>query len=510
MTETSLRFGPYQLHPIQGLSIRGREVRVTPKSLAVLAVLARRPGQLVTKAELFDTVWSNRVVSDAALSSCIRELRQALGDNARQPRYIETMHGRGFRLNGASRSEPGGAVSLSGRPSLVVLPFVNIGGDEPATVLALGLTHDVITQIARSRTTLIIARGSAFRFAGGNRDVKTVGDQLGVRYVVQGAVQVFNRRLCVSVALADAHTREELWSERFDRHMDDLMPLQRELADVIVSSLESEVQREEIRRSLLLPSSNLDAWSAYHRGLSHMYKFRADEWERAEHWFSRSIELEPGVPRPYAGMSFVNFERAFLNLGNEREDLIRRSLEYARQAVDIDRRDPMAHWALSRAHLLRGEMEESKQSVETATELNPSYAIAQYSRGWVGLQLGENQVCYDRIGFARRLSPQDPLKFAMLGVSGLNLAMMGRPEEAIELARQSLQQPNAHYLVTAFAAVTNAISGRVERAARHLVQIREVSPGFGVKEFLTVYRFQRDRDLKLVTRAFQEMGKLVA
>jgi TolB-like protein len=507
-----IRFGPYRVHPTQGLFRGGAEIRVTPRSLAVLYELARRSRQVVLKSELFDTVWSDTVVSDAALSSCVRELRLALGDDARQPSYIETLHGRGFRLCASGVAESADAADdelLTRRPSLVVLPFDNVGGDESAAVLACGLTHDVITLVARSRTALIIARGTAFRFAKGEHDVRSISDRLGVRYVVQGAVQVSGRRLTLWVALADARTREELWSERYERRLDDWMLLQQELAELIVASVESEVQREEIRRATLLPSSNLDAWSAYHRGLSHMYKFREEEWEQAEHWFSRSIEMEPGVPRPWAGLSFVNFERAFLDLGKERAARIQMALDCARQAVAIDGRDPMAHWALSRAHLLKGELEESKSAVDTAITLNPSYAIAQYSRGWVGLQLGENQVCHDRIGFARRLSPYDPLKFAMLGVSGLNLALMGRTDEAVELARESLQQANAHYLVTAFAAVTHAVSGELDQAGRYFSQIRKVSPDFDVDDFLTVFAFQRDRDLKRVGKAFDDMRKRV-
>jgi TolB-like protein len=508
-----ISFGPYRVHPTQGLFRGDAEIRITPKSLAVLYELPKRSRQVVTKAQLFDTVWSDTVVSDAALSSCVRELREALGDDARNPRYIETMHRRGFRLRAMAVAESDSAeddMLLSRRPSLIVLPFDNVSGGESAAILARGLTHDVITLVARSRTTLIIARGTAFRFTSGEQDVRYMSDRLGVRYVVQGAVQVSDRRLTLTAALADARTCEELWSQRYERRVDDWMLVQQELAELIVASVETEVQREEIRWALLLPSSNLDAWSAYHRGLSHMYKFRKDEWEQAEHWFSRSIEMEPGVSRAYAGLSFVHFERAFLNLGKDRAGQIHKALDYAQQGVALDARDPMAHWALSRAHLLRGELEESKGAVETSIMLNPSFAIAQYSRGWVGLQLGENQVCHDRIGFARRLSPFDPLKFAMLGVLGLNLALMGRTDEAIELARQSLRQANAHYLVTAFAAVTHAVSGQVEQAGRYLTRIRQVSPGFDADDFLTVFQFQRHRDRQRVSKAFRDMGKLAA
>jgi tetratricopeptide (TPR) repeat protein len=155
--------------------------------------------------------------------------------------------------------------------------------------------------------------------------------------------------------------------------------------------LESEVQRDEVERSLLMPSSNLDA-SAYHRGLHYMYHFRLTDCELAERHFLRSIEMEPNVPRPYAGLSFVNFERVFLSFDRDRAGTLRKTFDYARQSLSADPLDPMGHWALSRAYLLRGELEASKESLLTAIKLNPSYAIAQYSLGWVALQLGEHQL----------------------------------------------------------------------------------------------------------------------
>ena len=115
------------------------------------------------------------------------------------------------------------------------------------------------------------------------------------------------------------------------------------------------------------------------------------------------------------------FERTFLNLDRDRESGIERAFEHALESLSIDPLDPMGHWALSRAHLLRGDLESARSELGSAIELNPSYAIAHYSLGWVGLQLGENELCCERIAFARRLSPYDPLKFAMLGVYALNL-----------------------------------------------------------------------------------------
>ncbi len=523
---TVIRFGAYRIHPTQGLSHSDCEIRVTPKSLAVLYALASRAPHVVTKAELFDMVWPGRVVSDAALSSCIRELRTALGDDARRPEFIETVHRRGFRLVSAVDERPvhagigtadetetttlGKAETTrfaTARPSIVVLPFQTISLDTPERFLARGLVHDVITRVARSRVMFIIARGTAFQYEHKHQDVRSIGRQLGVRYVVQGAVQIAGSRVKVSVALASAESGEELWSEQYQRRLADFLALQEDIAALVVASLESEVEREEMQRSLLMPSSNLDAWSTYHRGIHHMYRFREEDCKRAETLFRRSIALEPDVPRPYAGLSFINFERVFLNFCEDPAEGIRRAVEYAEQSLSIDSRDPMGHWALSRAYLLQGDLEASKHSLHIAIEMNPSYAIAQYSLGWVALQLGENELCLDRVGFARRLSPSDPLSFAMLGVYALNLALMGRTEEAAELAVQSTHRPNAHYQALAFAAVTHALDGRRDEARAFLERIHADRPGYGFEDFITVYRFQQERDIELIRKAFRDMRR---
>ncbi len=507
-TVETLKFGPFTVHPTQGLRRDGEDIHVTPRSLAVLCALARHPSEVVTKTELFDTVWTGRVVTDSALSSCIRELREALDDDARRPQFIETVHGRGFRLRVACTvvaPASAGGPWLARQPSLVVLPFETLGGDDAVGVLARGLTHDVTTLVARARTTLVIARGTSFSLEHADLDIGQICDRLGVRYVVQGALAVQGRRLSLSVALADGRGGHELWAERYERPLDDWMLLQRELAELIVASVEMEVQREEIRSATLKPSENLDAWSAYHRGLGLMYRFREQDCDAAEHWFRRSVALEPEMPRPWAGLSFLDFQRAFLLFDVDRPARIRRALDHARQAIQLDPRDPMGHWALSRAELMRGELEASKQAVDLAISLNPSYAIAQYSRGWVGMQLGENASCDEHIGFARRLSPYDPLKFAMLGVTGLNRALTGRTEDAIDLARRSVRPDNAHYLQVGYSAVTLALCDELEEAGRYLSRIRKVAPDWDAKDFLAVFRSRRQEDERRISRAFDAM-----
>lgn len=357
------RFNDYLLDTARFQLLRkSRQIKVEPQVLRLLVHLIENRNRVVPRSELYTQLWGTRVVTDNALSARVKSARRAVGDTGLSQSTIQTVHGAGYRFvadveisshhSTRAGSKPAGAdldtcadnrhehgepsLAAKAQPSIVVLPFESIGADESSIVIARGLIHDVITRIARSRMMFIIARGTAFKFESGQHDVRTIGKKLGVRYVVQGAVQISGKKLKVSVALANSLTRQEIWSWQYDRKLDDFMLVQEEIADMIVGALEAEVQREEVHRSLLMPSSNLDAWSAYHRGLHHMYSFKPDNCDKAERFFRSSIDMEPNVPRPYAGLSFLSFQRVFLNFDRNRSGGIRKAFDYAVQSLTVD------------------------------------------------------------------------------------------------------------------------------------------------------------------------------
>jgi len=390
-----------------------------------------------------------------------------------------------------------------------VLPFEAIGPSSADKTIARGLVHDVITRIARTRAMLVIARGTAFQFPSRGNDVRTVGIKLGVRYLVQGAVQISDKKLRVSVGAASTETGEEFWSDQYDRKIDDVLMLQDDIAKAIVAALEAEVRRAEMQRSVLLPSSRLDAWAAYHRGLDHMYRFKMKECDVAEKFFRQAVDLEPNVPRPYAGLSFINFERAYLNSKKDRSSALRKALDYAAQAVSIDPLDPMGHWALSRAQFLEGNLEAARGAIETSTSLNPSYATAQYFLGWIMMQFGEREACNDRIDLAQRLSPYDPLIYGMLGVSAVNLALMGQFEEALNRINEALKHPDIHYQAQAMGVAIYALSGDRESARSLLERVRRVKPDYSLDDYFSVYAFQKQDDIRQITNAFGSVERII-
>lgn len=497
----------------------------------LLALVDAAPGVLAHD-ELAARVWRGRLVSPETVAQRVLLLRRALGDDAGRPRYLRVVRGVGCQLvppvrvrgharsarplptaTSAGRAEKDAALadgvdlSLPAQPSVVVLPFDG-GDDLRHRDFARGLTHDLITRVGRTRSFFVIARGTAFRFASGARDVRDVARELGVRYVVQGHVRFDGAVVRVNAALADAIEGREVWAEQFQRKLDDAFAMQEEITELIVGAISSEVEFAERSRSLLETPASLDAWSAYHRGCWHMYRFTPEDYQRARRYFELSLALDPNSSRTLAGLSFVHWQQAFLEIASDRPAEIQRALELARQSVSLNPRDPLGHWALGRAHLLRGEADEALAELGASTELNPSFAVGQYTLGFALMQAGDLSRSIERADKARRLSPYDPLGFAMIGVRGFSLALAGQFDEAARLMTLAIGEPNAHYHMVAMAAVCDALAGRDDAARRHRARLVAARPGYGAPDFLRAFQFQRPADTRLIESAFRRLSRL--
>jgi TolB-like protein len=247
-----LSFEPFRLDVPNAQLWRGSEViRLTNKALAVLCYLTEHGGQLVTKDELFAAVWSGVVVSDSALVACIGELRRALEDTRRAPQFIETVHGRGYRFIASITttaqpvssstfqvsSSPPSSLPLPDKPSIVVLPFVNLGGDVEQDYFSDGLTEILTGDLSTISSLFVIARNSAFTYKGKAVKVQDVGREMGVRYVLEGGVLKAEDTVRITAQLIDATTGYHLWAERYDRPLQNILRLQDEIVQKIVTTL---------------------------------------------------------------------------------------------------------------------------------------------------------------------------------------------------------------------------------------------------------------------------------
>jgi TolB-like protein len=235
-----LRVGNWVVTPsLNSISSLGGTVRLEPKVMEVLVCLAQHPGDTVSKEQLFQAVWPRTVVTEDVLKRCIAELRRAFDDDARDPRVIETISKRGYRLVApvtAGSATPAPTESVI-NDSIVVLPFVNMSADPEHEYFADGITEEIIDALAQIQELHVVARSSAFSFKGKHIDLRIVGEQLNVRTVLEGSVRRAENRLRITAQLVSAMDGYHLWSEHYDRELKDVFAIQEDIAQAIVQRL---------------------------------------------------------------------------------------------------------------------------------------------------------------------------------------------------------------------------------------------------------------------------------
>lgn len=509
------------------LTRHGRDLKLSKLNYRLLHALAAAAPSLVTKKELAEQVWEGRLVSAEAITQRIKLLRTALQDDAKDPSYIEVVHGQGYRwippvepsgdthrntteFFGNPRAPLGIDLTLPVQPSVAVLPFDTMGDEQlDHHIFADSLTHDIITCIGRARWLFVVARGSAFMFRGGEHYMQDVAQRLGVRYVVQGSISFDAHRISVNAALADAVEGKEIWAEHFHANVEDVFAIQSEIANLVVTSVEVEIEHAEQIRSLLQPPASLDAWSAYHRGWWHLNTFSPDCCDQAEHFFNQSARMEPNSARTYAGFSSVHWLRAFLEISDDRDGAIEKSLEFAQQSLTLDSRDPLAHWAFGRALHLCHDFARSVEEFEIANQLNPNFALGQFALAFAMMHMGDNEHSNQILDGARQLSRYDPMSFAMLGVQAVNNAMLGHYDDAADLSVRGaslLAWPCQMFPV--IAAYCNVLAGRDEVAQKYFAKLLETRPHYSSSDYFRAFPHQCNADIVKINDAFAELDRL--
>jgi TolB-like protein len=498
---------------------RGSElVPVEPQVFDVLVYLIENRERVVSKDDLIASVWGGRIVSDSTLTSRINAARKAVGDSGEEQRLIRTFSRKGFRFvadvaegaDGAApisadrRPQPTAAILESGsdrqehvtpaprRASIAVMPFVDRSGVASVRGGAPdALAHDVITRLAKLRSLFVIAQGTVFALRERGIGPEEAGRILKVDYIASGSVRRTGKRLLVEVELAETRTNRIVWTERFDRTLDDAFLILNEIGDSIVASIASEIETVERNRAILKPPNSLDAWEAYHRGLWHMYRFDKADNEQARHFFEMALRLDPTFARAYAGLSFTHWQNAFQGWA-ERGPEAERAFAVAEQSLMADDRDPAAHWAMGRALWLRKRHDQSLAELEQAVELSPNFALAHYNLAFVNSTTGDPNAAVPSSDHARNLSPFDPMLFGMFGARAMALVRLGRFDEAADWGVKAAARPNAFAHISAIAACSLALAGRLDEARAHVAAIQQMLPYYRVDDLITAMQFPPD------------------
>ena len=523
------RFAEFELDLAKvELRAAGRLCPLEPQVFALLAFLVEHRERLVSRDELLEKVWDGRIVSDATLASRVKAARKALGDDGKAQRFIRTIHGRGFRFVAEVRAEHdelqlfpatdggpddagqvrtrGASAAATARPSLAVLPFRLVGDGGRYVAIAEALPHELITELARLRWLFVTARGSSFRLREPGQDIGEVGRLLGVRYCMSGSVEVTGDNLAITTELAETRGGGILWAERFAGSIDDVHAVRAEIRSRILTALEIRIPLHEAAQARLTVTENLDAWSAYHLGLQHMYNFNRSDNAIATGLFGRAVAQDPYFARAHAGLSFVHFQTAFLghtdDLAGEKE-LARR---YAQRGLELDPLDPFVNFTMGRTFWLEGDLESGLAWLERATSLSPNYAQGIYARAWTETLAGRGLEGRAHVDLAIRLSPLDPLFYGMLGTRAFTHMGEGEDAEAASWAERAARSPGAHVLIAMIAAAAHALAGNETRAREWAQNVRSRNPHLTREDFFRAFPFRSEATLARVSAALQSLG----
>lgn len=511
-------FGEHSLDLARRELRRGaEEIPVEPQVFDLLVFIVRNRGRVISKDDLIDAVWCGRIVSESTLTSRINAARKAIGDSGVEQRLIRTLPRKGFRFVGEVQEESGALAqeahrsmvspgndkseiakpknseiemaATASRASIAVMPFDDEGLSDIRGGLAHGLVHDVITRLAKLRTLLVIAQGTVFALQDRGLSAHDAAQKLTVDYVARGSMRRHGKQLTVSVELVDTRSSRIVWADGFSRSSDDALQILDDVVNSIVSSIASEIEAAERARAILKPPNSLDAWSAHHRGLWHMYRFNKVDNDLAQYFFAQAVRLDPTFSRAHAGLSFAHWQNAFQGWGDRKAELDR-ACAAAGESLMADDRDPSAHWAMGRALWLRGLRDQSLSELNTSVDLSPNFAQAHYTLAFVHSQAGDPAMAIASADHSRRLSPFDPMLFAIFASRAMALVRLGKMNEAADWAVNAASRPNAHAQILAIAAYALALADRQIEAQAHLTQIRASLPAYGIEDFLTAMRLE--------------------
>ncbi len=513
------RFEGFTFDLVRGalFDARGTELRLRPKAYALLRYLIANAGRLVNRDEILAAVWPDVHVTEDSITLCVRELRRALDDEAQ--RLLRTVPRRGYlfaaevtRMDAVlplaptalaglvpppahDTATPAPELRASGRPMVVVLPFANMTGDAEQDYFADGITEDLTTALSHLRWFSVISRNSAFTYKGRAVDVRQVGAELGVGYVLEGSVRKAAGRVRISAQLCEVETGRHVWAERFDGELADIFDLQDRVTEAVVGAIEPSLRLAEVERARSRPTGSLTAYDLYLRALPHRYTTREGNAESLG-LLRRAIALDPGFAAAkgaLAGLHTVRFTQGWAEAGDVEE-----AVDCARQVAEAGGEDDpsaLAAAAHALAYLAR-DCEAGLAAADRALRLAPNSPQVLLVNGWLRAYVGDAEAAIALLDRARRLSPVDPAMFFFSTAAGLAHFVAGRYAAAAEAARRAIHDRPAYVPAHRLLATSLAQLGELRAAAEATrVLLASVAPGYTVAA-TAEHSALRDPDLR--------------
>jgi TolB-like protein len=497
-------------------------VPVAPQVFDLLDYLIRNRDRVVSKDDLINAIWNGRIVSDAALTTRLNVARSAIGDSGEQQRLIKTLPRKGFRFVGQVREAQGAtaaevayhsveppkpALALPNKPSVAVLPFANLSSDPEQEYFADGVVEDITMALSRFRWLFVIARNSSFTYKGRAVNVKQVGRELGVRYVLEGSVRKAGNRVRIAGQLIDAETGAHLWADHFDGALEDMFDLQDHVTASVVCAIEPKLQRAEIERARRKPIENLNAYDYYLRGLAKVRRWTKNGNCEALQLFCKAIELDPGLASAYGMAAWCYAQRRGTGWMNERLQESAEGTRLARKAVHLGADDPVAlcmgGYALA---FVAHEFDDAVAFMDRGLTVSPNFAQAWMMSAWLRVWRGEPDLALEHAARAMRLSPLDPYVSGMQGATAYAHFLASRYDMASSWAEKSMRENPNFLLAIGISAASNALAGRIEPAQRDIARALEFNPDLCASNLRDLAPFRRAEDLAIFAKGLRHAG----
>jgi adenylate cyclase len=382
------------------------------------------------------------------------------------------------------------APAFDDRRAIAVLPFTNFGGDPEQEFFADGITEDIISMLAGWRAFPVIARASTFTYKGKTVDIKKVGEELGVRYVLEGSVRKSGRRVRVTAQLIRADTNHHIMAERYDRDLTDLFELQDEIVTAIAGAIEPELLKFERDRIADRPQQSQDAYELYQRGVWHHYRHTKADNIEAQRLLRAALAIDPDYPQAMAALGLAVVNAGYLGWAEDEERNYEESFALAQRAVALDGRYPAAHFAFALTCMYTNRFDRAVAEMRQAIELNPSFAQAYAILGHMLTYAGQPEETIPLVEKAIRLSPSDPRLFMWLAALAAAHYQLRLYEQAVEIGRRAwtLNRNWSSGLTYAMAGLGQL--GRIEEARAALPDYKKLHADLASWETLVRRVFQ--------------------
>jgi TolB-like protein len=424
---------------------------VSSKGLQLLEALLNSPDQVLTKSALMRAAWGETAVEESNLSVQIAALRKQLGPTADGGDWIITIPRVGYRFVGLPAKEAiekivepkASLAEREHRPSIAVLPFANLSGEKEHEYLADGITEDIITALTRFRWFFVIARNSSFAYKYKSLDAKQVAQELGVQYLLEGSVRKSGQQFRISAQLIDATSAKHIWAERYDLELTEVFAIQDAIAERVAGAIEPELLKTEGAQAAARHTGNITAWDLVRRGTWHFHQVTRENHLKARELFRQAAKLDPELPEAHLWLGRVSAGVVPYGWSDNPVADLREGMEAALKAVQLDERNPYAHYSLAIVSVFDHRFDQSISAAKKAIEISPSFALGHCVLGMALLFSGRAAEAIAPLDYGLRLSPYDPQNFVWFNILALARLFSGRAEAGVEAAARALQvRPN--------------------------------------------------------------------